>query len=175
VFRQPPQKPVSKYKINEQIKSPEVRVIDDQGENLGLLKTVEAISLAKEKGIDLVEIAVTPKETVARIIDFGKFLYQQEKAAKKQKEKQSKNVLKGIRLRLMIQPHDMQTKARQAEKFLLEGHNVQVDTFLTGRQRGRIMEAEKKIQEFISYIGIQTKILQQRRGPRGPQVIISKS
>ncbi len=174
VYRPLPQKPSSRYKINEQIKALEVRVIDIDGQNLGLLKTSEAIGLAKEKGVDLVEIVQTPKETVARITDLGKFLYQQEKAAKKNKEKQSKNTLKGIRLKLMIQPHDMQTKAKQAERFLTDGHNIRVDMFLRGRERVRVQEAEKKLLGFVSSISIKTKIIQQGRGPRGPQVIISK-
>lgn len=174
MYRPLPQKPSSRYKINDQIKAAEVRVIGLDGQNLGLLKISEAISLAKEKGVDLIEIAQTPKETVARITDLGKFLYQQEKAAKKNKEKQSKNTLKGIRLRLMIQPHDIGTKAKQAEKFLIGGHNIRVDMFLRGRERTRVQEAEKKLLEFISSINIKTKILQQGRGPRGPQIIISK-
>ena len=138
MYRPLPQKPSSRYKINEQIKALEVRVINVDGQNLGLLKTSEAINLAKEKGVDLVEIVQTPKETVARITDLGKFLYQQEKVAKKNKEKQGKSTLKGIRLKLVIQPHDMQTKAKQAEKFLTDGHNVRIDMFLRGTEIARV-------------------------------------
>lgn len=175
MFRPLPQKPSSRYKINEQIKAADVRVIDIDGQNLGLRKTAEAINLAKEKGVDLVEIAQTPKETIVKITDLGKFLYQQEKTIRKNKKGQAKHESKGIRLRLTIQPHDMETKAKQAEKFLTEGHRVHIDMFLRGRERSMVKEAEKKIQEFIASIKIKTKILQQGRGPRGPQVMIGKS
>lgn len=174
-YRQPPQKPVSKYKTNEKIQAQEVRVIDVDGQNLGILKTEEAIRLAKEKGLDLIEIAKTPKETVTRIAELGKFTYQQEKAEKKQKEKQVKSELKGIRLKLMIQPHDMETKARQAEKFLKQGHNIEINMFLKGRERSRTNEAKEKLKSFVALIPMPTRILQEGIGPRGPRIMIGKA
>jgi len=174
-YRQPPQKPASKYKTNEKIQAQEVRVIDADGQNLGVLKTEEAVKLAKEKGLDLIEIAKTPKETVARVADLGKFTYQQEKAEKKQKEKQGKNELKGVRLKLMIQPHDMETKAKQAEKFLKQGHNIEINMFLRGREKSRMNEAKEKLRSFVSLIPIPTKILQDGIGPRGPRIMIGKA
>lgn len=169
-----PVKPASKYKKNEEIQAFEIRVIDDLGENLGLMEKGKAITLAKEKNLDLVEIAKTPKETIAKIVNFSKFVYQKEKEEKKQKEKQGKNEIKNIQLRLGIQAHDMETKARQAEKFLNLGHNVQISMFLRGRERGKQTEALQKIKEFITFIKVAVKPIGERQGPRGPQMIVTK-
>jgi translation initiation factor IF-3 len=175
IFRKPFKKPAPKVKTNEWIKAPKVRVIDETGKNLGILETDKAIALARERGLDLVLIAENQKETITKITNLGKYIYQLQKQSKKQREKQRKDVLKTIRLKLMTQAHDLETKARQIQKFLAEGHRVQVEIFLRGRERTRSLEAQKKLKEFIESLGAEIKILQERKDPRGPQIIITKS
>ncbi|MEW5805507.1 MAG: translation initiation factor IF-3 [Patescibacteria group bacterium] len=173
-FRKPPRKPQPKAITNELIKSPKVRLIGETGENLGIVQTEKAIALAKEKGLSLIQVAETPKETIAKIADLGKYLYQQQKSEKKQREKQRKDASKTVRLKLATQAHDLETKAKQVKKFLDQGYRVQIEIFLRGRERSRRTEAEKKLKEFIQSLEIQTKTIQQGQGPRGPQAVLIK-
>lgn len=174
VFRKPPEKPEPKAITNELIRAPEVRVISETGENLGLMPTSQAIALAKEKGLTLIQIAQTSKETVTKIVDLGKYLYLQQKAEKKQREKQRKDTVKIIRLKLSTQLHDLKIKAQQARKFLEQGYRVQLEIILKGREKAQTQEAEKKLTEFVQLLEIKTKILQQKQGPRGSQLLLGK-
>ena len=121
-------------KSNNRINSPEVQVIDSSGENLGILNTNEAISMAKKKGLDLIEIAPNAKPPVCKIIDIGKYKYDAQKKANQAKKKQKKIELKEIKLRPVTETHDYQFKIKNAQKFISKGDKVKFTIRFKGRE-----------------------------------------
>ena len=112
--------------INEEIRDLEVRVIGEENEQLGVMSGKEAYALAQEKKLDLVKIAPSAKPPVCKIMDFGKFRYEQQKKDKEAKKKQKNATLKEIRLGLNIEKNDLETKSKNAIKFLQSGDKVKV-------------------------------------------------
>ena len=112
----------------------EVRVIDDQGEQLGVMPTVQAFALAQEKGLDLVEVAPTAVPPVCRILDYGQYKYELQKREREQKKKQKSQTFKEIRLRVKIDVNDLRTKTRRAAEFLDDGDRVKVNVQFRGRE-----------------------------------------
>ena len=121
-------------KSNNRINSPEVQVIASNGENLGILNTNEAIAIAKEEGLDLIEIAPNAKPPVCKIIDMGKYKYDAQKKANKAKKKQKKIELKEIKLRPVTETHDYQFKIKHAQKFISKGDKVKFTIRFKGRE-----------------------------------------
>ena len=121
-------------KTNNRINSPEVQVISSNGENLGILNTNEAISIAKEEGLDLIEISPNAKPPVCKIMDMGKFKYDAQKKANKAKKKQKKIDLKEIKLRPVTEVHDYSFKIKNAQKFLSKGDKVKFTIRFKGRE-----------------------------------------
>ena len=121
-------------KSNNRINSPEVQVIASNGENLGILNTNEAIAMAKEEGLDLIEIAPNAKPPVCKIIDMGKYKYDIQKKANKAKKKQKKIELKEIKLRPVTETHDYNFKIKNAQKFLTKGDKVKFTIRFKGRE-----------------------------------------
>jgi len=121
-------------KSNNRINSPEVQVIASNGENLGILNTNEAITMAKEEGLDLIEIAPNAKPPVCKIIDMGKYKYDAQKKANKAKKKQKKIELKEIKLRPVTETHDYQFKIKNAQKFIFKGDKVKFTIRFKGRE-----------------------------------------
>ena len=121
-------------KANNRINSPEVQVIGSTGENLGIINTNKAISMAKEEGLDLIEIAPNAKPPVCKIIDMGKYKYDAQKKANKAKKKQKKIELKEIKLRPVTEVHDYSFKIKNAQKFLSKGDKVKFTIKFKGRE-----------------------------------------
>ena len=119
---------------NNRIFSPEVQVISSNGENLGILNTNEAISIAKEEGLDLIEISPNANPPVCKIMDMGKYKYDQQKKANKAKKKQKKIELKEIKLRPVTEVHDYTFKIKNAQKFLSKGDKVKFTIKFKGRE-----------------------------------------
>ena len=142
-----------RYRTNEWISVPEVRLIDENAEFAGTIPIEEALRRAREAGLDLVEIA--PKETppVCRIIEYGKFQYQLEKKIKEQKKKQKTVEVKGIRLSLRIGEHDLAIRREKALSFLEEGDKVKVELILKGREHQHTDLAKKIVNDFIASLG----------------------
>ncbi len=122
------------YMINEQIRDKEVRLIGSKGEQLGILSAREAQKMAREEGLDLVKVAPKAKPPVCKIIDFGKFKYEQTKREKEAKKKQNIVSLKEVRLSPNIEQHDIDTKMKNASKFLTKGDKVKVSVRFRGRE-----------------------------------------
>jgi translation initiation factor IF-3 len=139
-------------RTNNQIRVPEVRVIDENGEQLGIMKTADAIALAQDRGLDLVEVSPQAKPPVTKLINFDKFRYHQKKLEQAQKKKIKKVEIKNIRLSLRISEHDMEIKANQTKKFLDEGHKAKVDLMMRGREQAFADNAFKVIQKFLAFI-----------------------
>jgi translation initiation factor IF-3 len=112
----------------------EVRVIDDEGQQLGVMPTARAYALAQEKGLDLVEVAPTAVPPVTRILDYGQYKYELQKREREQKKKQKSQTFKEVRLAVKIDVHDLQTKARRAAEFLDKGDRVKVTVRFRGRE-----------------------------------------
>jgi translation initiation factor IF-3 len=121
-------------KSNNRINSPEVQVISSSGENLGVLNTNEAIAMAKEEGLDLIEISPNANPPVCKIIDMGKYKYDAQKKANKAKKKQKKIELKEIKLRPVTEIHDYKFKIKNAKKFILKGDKVKFTIRFKGRE-----------------------------------------
>ena len=150
-------------------------MIDDQGENLGVVSTPKALEMARGKNLDLVEIAPQANPPVARIIDFGKYLYQQEKQIKQQKAKQKTSELKLIKIGMKISDHDALIKIKKLGEFLEDGNKVKIDMFLRGRERANKDFAREKFQHFLSLIQAKYTIEQpMKQLPTGFNILISK-
>ena len=121
-------------RTNNRINSPEVQVISSDGDNLGIIKTNDAISRAKEEGMDLIEIAPNANPPVCKIMDMGKFKYDQQKKASKAKKNQKKVELKEIKLRPVTGVHDYTFKIKNAQKFLSKGDKVKFTVKFKGRE-----------------------------------------
>ncbi|MBI2984803.1 MAG: translation initiation factor IF-3 [Candidatus Kerfeldbacteria bacterium] len=134
---------------------PQVVVIDDQAKHLGEMDTVQALALAQERGLDLVEVAPMARPPVCKILDFGAFIYQQERQQRKARAGQKKVDLKGVRLTFGIGHHDRERQRLLALKFLEEGHKVQVELRLRGRQNAHRQLAQKNVGQFITDLGDQ--------------------
>ncbi len=119
---------------NEQIRAREVRVIGAEGEQIGILSKQEAIDLAKEHGLDLVEVAATADPPVCRIMDFGKFKYEQQQKKKEQKKNQTVVQIKEIKIRPKTDDHDYETKLRHIRRFLEDGDRCKGTVFFRGRE-----------------------------------------
>ena len=124
------------FSINEEIREKELRVIGNDGELIGIISSAEARKIAEEKDLDLVMISPNAKPPVCKIMDYGKFIYEQSKKEKEAKKKQKVINIKEIRVSLTIEEHDIDIKAKNARKFLLDGDKVKI----TVRFRGREME-----------------------------------
>ncbi|MGH9941782.1 MAG: translation initiation factor IF-3 [Pyrinomonadaceae bacterium] len=121
-------------RINDRIRVPEVRVIADDGEQLGIMNTRAAISLARERGLDLVEVAPTAQPPVCRIIDYGKFQYEAKKKANEAKKKQVVITVKEVKFRPGTDDHDYNFKMKHARDWLTEGDKVKATIFFRGRE-----------------------------------------
>ena len=119
---------------NNRIVSAEVQVISSDGQNLGILNTQEAITIAKNEGLDLIEIAQNAKPPVCKIMDMGKFKYDAQKKANKAKKKQKKIEIKEIKLRPVTEIHDYTFKIKNAQKFLSKGDKVKFTIKFKGRE-----------------------------------------
>lgn len=162
-------------RINDQIRVPEVRVIrDSDNAQLGILPTAEALEMAREDGIDLVEIAPHAKPPVCKIMDFGKFQYQKSRLERVNKSKQKKSETKGIRLGVRTDTHDLEFKKAQAEKFLKKGAKVKVELTMRGREKAHQDLARENLKQFLHEIAIPYKIEQEiKRYPGGFNAIIA--
>ncbi|MBI4557782.1 MAG: translation initiation factor IF-3 [Candidatus Hydrogenedentes bacterium] len=131
--------PISKQnadrvRVNEMIRARQVRVIDDDGTQLGIMRPDDALRAAEERGLDLVEVAGTASPPVCRIMDFGKFKYQQSKRARESKKHQHTIVIKEVKYRPKIDDHDFDFKTNHVREFLQEGNKVKITIMFRGRE-----------------------------------------
>lgn len=149
-FRRPKPKPkLELYRTNEKILSPEVRVITENGDMLGVMPTTEALAKAQEMEMDLVEVSPKAQPPVVKIADYGKMKYKAEKLASKQKVKQKKTEVKDIRLSLRISPHDLDMRYTQGLKFLQKGNKLKIEIILRGREKQLKDKAREIMDNFV--------------------------
>lgn len=143
-------------RANRQIRVPEVRVIDDDGEQLGVMPTHEALAKAQDLGLDLVEVSPTARPPVCRIMDFGRYKYELSKKQKQSKKKQHQTQVKEVKLRPKTEEHDFQFKKRHAEEFLKKHHKVKFTLLFRGREmehRERGREMLNRMIEELKHVG----------------------
>ena len=148
---------ITELMINEQIRDKEIRLIDENGEQLGIVSSREAQKIADERKLDLVKIAPTAKPPVCRIMDYGKYKFDQAKKEKEARKKQKTTQVKEIRLSTFIEEHDIQVKANTAAKFLKDGDKVKVSLRFRGRERdyaAKGMDVMKTFAESVSEVGV---------------------
>lgn len=165
-----------KVLINNFIRSKEVRVISETGEQLGVMDIFSAIDLAKSKNLDLIQVTEKIEPPVCKIGNYGKYLYSLQKKERKAKSK-NKSELKEIQLGFKISPHDIEIKVNQAKKFLEAGDKIKVVLVLRGREKAMGEFAKAKIKVFIDNLEKQIPIKLERelkREPNGFTLIISK-
>lgn len=141
-------KKISDLFINEQIRDREVRVIGADGEQLGVMPTKEAMKLAEEAGVDLVKIAPTAKPPVCKIVDYGKFKYEQARKDKEAKKKQKIVEIKEIRLSPNIDTNDLNTKVNAARKFISKGDRVKITLRFRGREMAHMNTSKHILDDF---------------------------
>ena len=141
-------KAISELFINEQIRDKEVRVIGEDGEQLGVMPTKEAQKLADDAGLDLVKIAPTAKPPVCKIVDYGKYRYEQARKEKEAKKKQKIVEVKEIRLSPNIDTNDLNTKMNAARKFLSKGDKVKVTLRFRGREMAHMANSKHILDDF---------------------------
>ncbi|MFH1277798.1 MAG: translation initiation factor IF-3 [Candidatus Eisenbacteria bacterium] len=139
--------------MNRRIRVPQVRVVGDDGEQIGVISTEQALAMAEEKGLDLVEVASNAKPPVCRIMDYGKYKYQQSKRAQKAKQKQHVTHLKEVKLRPKIEEHDYQFKLRNALRFLEGRDKVKVTIMFRGREMAHIDIGRRILDRFVADVG----------------------
>ncbi len=141
-------KAISELQINEQIRDKEVRLIGEDGEQLGIVSAKEAQKLAEEAGLDLVKIAPTAKPPVCKIIDYGKYRYEQARKEKEAKKKQKTVELKEIRLSPNIEANDLNTKINAAKKFISKGDKVKITLRFRGREMAHMNQSKYILDDF---------------------------
>ena len=147
-----------KVKLNHQIQAPTLRVINETGEQVGVMKLSEALTLANEHGLDLVEIVPNAAPPVAKLIDFAKYKYQQKKAENLQKKNAKKTEVKTIWISVRISEHDMGIKAGKVTEFLQDGDLVKIELRMRGREQAYGDLGRKNLEKFLTFIKTPYKI-----------------
>lgn len=137
-----------KVLLNEEIREKEIRVVSQDGEQLGIISSREALRIAEERELDLVMISPTAKPPVCKIMDYGKFVYEQSKKDKEAKKKQKVVNLKEVRVSPKIEEHDVSIKANNARKFLMDGDKVKITVRFRGREADYSHVGEKILANF---------------------------
>ena len=128
---------ITEPRINDRIRVPEVRLVGPEGEQVGVVSIGEALRLAQDSELDLVEVAPMAKPPVVRLMDYGKFKYESAQKAREARRNQALTVIKEMRLRLKIDPHDYETKKGHVERFLRSGDKVKITVMFRGREQSR--------------------------------------
>ena len=155
----------------------EVRVIDEDGSQAGILPIAEALVLARERDFNLVEVAPDAKPPVCKIMDYGKWRYQQKKKEHKAKSRQHQVVLKEIRVRPKTDTHDLETKIRNARKFLEQGHKVQINMLFRGREMMHLEVGRQVMDNIIEALSDLSKVEKPpaQEGRRMIMVLVKKA
>lgn len=160
---------VDNIRINQYIRAKELRVIGIEGENLGVISTADALAIAEEANLDLIEISPMAKPPVAKIMDYGKYQYELKKKAKEVKAKSHVTETKSVQVKIGTGEHDLNLKAKRTAEWLAEGHRVKIDLFLWGRYK-YMEEAflKERLGRFLKIIPAEYKVADEiKRSPKG--------
>jgi len=155
-----------KLRINNFIRVSEVRLVDEEGKQLGIVPIAEALRMAHERDLDLVEVGPTVQPPIAKILDFGKFMYQKEKQEKQSGGRHKEHETKTVRVGYKTGDHDLAFKAEKVDEFLGEGHSVKLELTLRGREKALAHLGKEKLLKFMGRI--QTPFTAQGQPLRSP-------
>ncbi len=173
-FKPKPTTSAQLFRTNESIRTPKVMVIDENGTMLGEMYTSEALEMARDRELDLVEVSPKAQPPVCRIMDYGKQQYKQSKQQRLAKAKQKAVETKGVRMGLRTDTHDLENKLKQIEKFLRKGNKVKIEIVLKGREKAHQELARENIKNFLVKIETPYKIEEDiKRFPGGFNAIIA--
>jgi len=162
--------------INNRIRAPRVRLIGEDGKQLGVFNLEKALEIARNKGLDLIQVTERVEPPVCKIGDYGKFVYQEKKKERKQKTKKA-GELKNLRLSFNISEHDMETRVKTAEKFLTKNYKVRIEMVLRGREKSLSNFAREKLNKFLEILkgAVPFKVERElKKEKRGLTIIITK-
>lgn len=164
-------------RINHQIRATELRVIGEEGQNYGVISLANALKKAEELGLDLIEISPNATPPIAKIMDYGKFQYAENKKQKAAKAKSHATEVKSIQVKVGTGEHDLALKAKQASEWLKEGHRVRVNLFLSGRAKYMEMKFfQERIDRILRLLTESYKVSDTaKKGPKGVSLMIEKS
>lgn len=167
---------IKKPRINNQITAPELRVVGPNGENFGVLGISEAIRKAEEFGLDLIEIAPTAKPPVAKIMDLGKYIYQEEKKIRGAAKKTHRVETKSVQISIGISQHDLEMRAKKIVEYFKEGNRARIVLILKGREKYMDKNfLNERLKRLLHLIGEKYKIADEpKKGPRGLVMLIEK-
>ncbi len=165
-----------KVRINHQIRVPEVRVITEDGQNLGVMSVSDALKKAEEMGLDLIEISPNAVPPIAKIMDYGKFQYTENKKQKESKSKAQNIEIKSIQIKIATDEHDLIMKAAKASEWLKEGHRVRFNLFLSGRAKYLNKTfLEERMERILKLIAEEFKIAEPiQKSPKGLTMTIER-
>lgn len=167
---------IQKVRINHFIKAPELRVITAEGENLGVITLEQALHEAENRGLDLIEISPNATPPVAKIMDYGKFQYDEKKKQRVTKAKTHTSEVKNIQVKIGTGEHDLELKAKKASEWLQEGHRVKIDLFLIGRSKYMDVNfLKERMERILRLVTVEYKIASApEKSPKGLTAIIEK-
>lgn len=165
-----------KTRINNQIKAPTLRVVDDNG-SIGTMSTAEAIALAQERGLDLIEISPNATPPVAKITDYGRFQYTAQKKDRDARAKAHVTETKNVQVRIGTSERDLELKAKKITEWLQEGHRVKLDLFLPGRSKYMDVKfLEERLERILKLVAEDYKVAEQpKKSPKGLTIVIERS
>lgn len=166
-----------RIRVNHQIRAAEVRVIGAEGENLGVIPLSDALNRAHDAGLDLIEISPNANPPVAKIMDFGKFQYEENKRAKVAKSKAHEVEVKSLQVKIGTGEHDLALKAKKASEWLSEGNRVKLELFLPGRAKYLDPKfLEERLARILVLLTVKHKISEKpQKGPKGISVIVERA
>ena len=164
------------YRINNQIRVREVRVVDEEGKNLGVFPIDEAIRMAKDQDVDLIEVSARAVPPITKLMEYGKFLYIEKKKAKEHKGSATTET-KSLQVKIGTGEHDLELKAKKATTFLQDGHRIKIDLFLPGRAKYLKKEfLEERLKRLLDLIGEEYKLADgPTKSPKGLSVVIERA
>lgn len=167
---------VQKIRINNFIKAPELRVITEDGENLGVIPLSQALEQARARNLDLIEISPNAVPPVAKIMDYGKFQYDEKKKQKVAKSRAQTSDLKNVQVKIGTGEHDLELKAKKASEWLKDGHRVKIDLYLIGRSKFMdINFLKERMDRIFKLITVEYKVaVPPTKGLKGLSAIIEK-
>lgn len=163
-------------RINHQITAPELRVIGAEGENVGVISLQEALKRAHDAGLDLIEISPKANPPVAKIMDYGKFQYDENKKQKSSKARVLITEVKTLQVKIGTGEHDLALKAKKASEWLKEGHKIKIDLFLPGRSKYLDQNfLKERLQRILKLIPTDIKSDEPKKSPKGMTVVVEKA
>lgn len=166
-----------RVRLNNQIKAPELRIVTDDGQNLGVMTTSEALRKAQEMNLDLIEISPNAVPPVAKITDYGRFQYTEKKKLKEVKSKTQNIEIKSIQIKIGTDEHDLLLKAQKASEWLKEGHRVKFNLFLSGRAKYLNQTfLKERIDRILKLLTEEYKMAEPiSKGPKGLTLVVERA